>query len=138
MLSVTSRFFLSFDLIRQHSCVSVFISPSIRSLTGAAYREHSTPLFAALRIIKLEDIYVQEVSKFMYLYNHNNLPEQLSHIFTYTINIHAHNTRIIQHIRPIRGRTSLSLNSVLYKGPLIWNSITAETKEKRHVHCFIR
>ena len=79
---------------------------------------------------------MQEVSKFMYLYNHNNIPEQLSHIFTHTINIHAHNTRIMQHIRPIRSQTSL--NSILYKGPLVWNGITAETREKRHVHCFIR
>ena len=100
----------------------------IRSLTGAAYREHSTPLFAALQIIKLKDIYGQEVSKFMYLYNHNNLSEQLSHIFTYKINIHARNTRIIQHIRPIRSRTSLSLNSILlYNGLLILNRPTLYT-----------
>ena len=72
------------------------------------------------------------------MYAYGNLPEQLFHMFTYTSNVHAHNTRIMSHIRSSNFSNIIIIHSILYKGPYIWNSLTTDIKEKVNIHCFIR
>ena len=59
-----------------------------------------------------------------------SLPHYLSDIFTFTHDIHIHETRQASHIRPFTSLTVKSTNSFLCKGPLIWNRIPFSIQEK--------
>ena len=81
---------------------TLFIIPKkiVRSILKRNYREHSHPLFTCLKLVKLNDVYELEIGKFMYNYVHGSLPHYLSDIFTFTHDIHIHETRQSSHIRP--------------------------------------
>ena len=55
----------------------------IRIITGAKYDAHTKPLFKTAKLLKLDDIYRLQISKYMFCYIHNTLPKSLkllSHI----------------------------------------------------------
>jgi hypothetical protein len=97
----------------------------VRAISNVGYNANSHPLFVSLEIFKLNDIYMLEIAKFMHRYVNNNLPPALSNLFTHTSNIHAHETRQSNYIRPVTCRLNVTFNSVLSKGPKIWNSISS-------------
>ena len=107
----------------------------VRSIPKRSYWEHSHPLFTCLKLIKLNDVYELEIGKFMYNYVHRNLPHYLSDIFTFTHDIHIHETRQASHIhiRPFTSLTVKSSNSFLCKGPLIWNRIPLTIQQKNNI-----
>jgi hypothetical protein len=86
----------------------------------------------------LNDVYELEIGKFMYNYVHRNLPHYLSDIFTFTHDIHIHETRQASHIhiRPFTSLTVKSSNSFLCKGPLIWNRIPLTIQQKKQYKKF--
>ena len=69
------------------------ITKSVRFILKRNYWEHSHPLFTCLKLIKLYDVYEMEIGNFMYNYVHRSLPHYLSDIFTFTHDIHIHETR---------------------------------------------
>ena len=71
----------------------------------------------------------------MYNYVHRNLPHYLSDIFTFTHDVHIHETRQASHIhiRPFISLTVKSSNSFLCKGPLIWNRIPLTIQQKINI-----
>ena len=71
----------------------------VRSILKRNDREHSHPLFTCLKLVKLNDVYELEIGKCMYNYVHRSLPHYLSDIFTFTHDIHIHETRQSSHIR---------------------------------------
>ena len=54
---------------------------------------------------KLNDVYELEIVKCMYNYVHRSLPHYLSDIFTFTHDIHIHETRQTSQIRPFTSLT---------------------------------
>lgn len=48
--------------------------------------------------------------------------------FTFANDIHIHETRLTSHVRPLASSNASSSNSLLCKGPLIWNIIPTITK----------
>ena len=99
------------------------IQKKVRSILKRNYRELSHPLFTCLKLVKLNDVYELEIGFCWYHYVHRSLPHYLSDIFTFTHDIHIHETRQSSHIRPFTSLTVKSSNSFLCKGPLIWNRI---------------
>ena len=67
----------------------------------------------------------------MYNYVHRSLPHYLSNIFTFTHDIHIHETRQASHIRHFTSLTVKSSNSFLCKVPLIWNRIPLTIQQKK-------
>ncbi len=88
------------------------------------YNAHSNPLFAELKFLKLEYIYRIEVLQFMYQYAHETLPLAINNIYLTTSSIHDHNTRQSTQLRTCHPRTNLSANSILCKGPTLWNKLS--------------
>ena len=84
-----------------------------------------------LKFIKLNDVYDLENGKCMYNYIHMSLPYYLSDIFTFTHDIHTHETRQASHIRPFTSLTVKSSNGFLCKGPLIWNRIPLTIQQQQ-------
>lgn len=110
----------------------------IRAIMHASLNEHTHPLFVDLGILKLNDIYTLEVAKFMHKYINNNLPEALSDIFTYTRDVHTHQTRQSGFIRPAACRLTVSFHSVLYKGPSIWNTVPTTLQAIPTIERFVK
>ena len=72
-----------------------------------------SPLFVSLKLITLNDIYKFEVENVMYKYVHRSLPQYCSDIFTFTHDIHIHETRQTSHILHLTALTVTSSNSFL-------------------------
>ena len=72
----------------------------------------------------------------MYNYVHRSLPHYLSDMFTFTHDIHIHETRQTSHIRPLNSLTVNTCNSFLCKGPMIWNRIPITTQQKSNITSF--
>ena len=59
----------------------------------------------------------------MFMYIYGNLPYSLSDIFIFTYDIHIHETKQSSQIRPFANYAVRSSNTLIYKGPVIWNAI---------------
>ena len=108
----------------------------VRAMLNADYYAHTHPIFIHLNLLKVDDIYRVEILKFMYHYANGNLPISLSNIFTYTSCIHSYNTRQAKHIRPYNPRTNTSQNSLLFKGPKLWNDLPTLYQNKCTIKSF--
>ena len=73
----------------------------------------------------------------MYYYVHGSLPHSLSGIFIFTYDILIHETRQTSHIRPFISSTERSSNSLLCKGPMIWNIIPPIIQNKPNLNSFV-
>jgi hypothetical protein len=103
---------------------------------NAPYNAHSTQLFEHLKLLTLPNIYKYEIGKFMYKYVNGFLPEALQDLFIETQDIHLHFTRQNRHLRPKITRLKSSQNSLLFKGPTIWNALPTNMKEQSNVNSF--
>ena len=71
----------------------------IRIITCAKYNAHTEPLFKAMDILKVEDLFNLNAIKFYYNHFHKKLPHYFkSMIFTPLSEIHSHDTRFSSHI----------------------------------------
>lgn len=109
----------------------------VRCMAKANYREHSQPLFQELNLLNLGNIYTIEVAKFMYKYVQKELPKIFLDIYASSNLIHAHNTRQVEHFRPTINRLNTSLRSILYKGPIIWNSLPVDIRQATSLNIFV-
>ena len=123
---LTYRIILS-EATSKTDLTKLFVIPKkiVCSILKRNYWEHSHPLFMCLKLIKLNDVYELEIGIVLYNYVHRSLPHYLSDIFTFTHDIHIHETRQASHIRPF---TSLTVKS--YVGPFIWNRIPFAIQQK--------
>ena len=106
---------------------------TVRAILQTTFHEHSHPPFTHLNLIKLQDSYQIEIAKYMYSNIHSSLPVSFSNTSTFTHDIHNHDTRQLRYIHPISSSTVRSLNSILCKGPLIWNKLPYDIKNKLNI-----
>ena len=96
---------------------------AIRLIVNVSRREKSTPYFKKLNIIKLPDVYKNNVSIFMYHYLNNNLPETFSDYFIMANSIHNVNTRQKNRYRVPLYKTAIGSKFVKKTGIEIWENI---------------
>ena len=65
----------------------------MRIITFSDFNSHTNALFTDLKILKVDDIIKLNLLKFIYDFNHDLLPSDLSNIFIYNSDIHNYNTR---------------------------------------------
>lgn len=111
---------------------------ALRLITNSQYNTHTDPLFKAQNILKVKDLHDVQVNKFMYQYQNNSLPETLSNLFTNNHIIHNHATRHSNDPHIMHRRTTLAAQSIIHKGPKLWQSIEQNTKESKTIHTFSR
>ena len=97
---------------------------------------HTDPIFKQLGLLKLDEIYRIEVAKFMYEHDKHSLPESLTNLFTAVDSIHNYSTRQSGHLRKFNARTNIAVQSILNKGPLIWNQLDDNIKMKQTLQSF--
>ena len=106
-------------------------------MNKAKYNEHTTPLFLANKILKLEDLHRMQLSMFMYSFKQNLLPKTLS-IFTLNEEIHSYNTRQAANPNIISRKTRQMASSFICKGPSLWVDIPINLQEAKTINSFKR
>ena len=77
-------------------------------------------------ILKVHDIFTQEIASFMHNFRKDKLPEVFAEYFKTFADIHDINTRNnnMRYIIPLE-----CANTIKVKGPQIWNSLVNDIKE---------
>ena len=103
--------------------LSILQKKAIRCINKAHYNTHTEPLFIRNKILKLDDIYKFELSKFMFDCINGLLPIPILDYFTTNATIHTHHTiqRTIPHVTQTYG--TISQRSVTHKGPKTWSEL---------------
>ena len=103
---------------------------TIRIISFAKFDEHSTPLFAKLKIIKLHDIILLNTACFMYQYSNCNLPSAFDSFFIAINTRHNYSTRMASKSTFAfpKIRTNYGKFNIRYFGPKIWNDIEGQLK----------
>lgn len=107
---------------------------AIRILCGARHDAHAAPLFNKLKTLKLVDIYIMQISQFMYRSIHQTNFYQ--NYFQLSSNVHYHNTRQRNDFHQLSVNTSLRMKSVKIAGPKIWNTLPENIKSSQSLQIF--
>lgn len=99
----------------------------VRIITNSNYLAHTDPLFKLLNILKLEDI--TKLSAAQYMFTHSILGENL-------LPSHDHSTRHRGNLLHPAHRTNKFRHSVLYIGPVVWNTIPHHIKNVHSLSIF--
>ncbi len=109
--------------------LTVLQKKAIRVITKSKYNEHTDPLFARLKLLKLQDIYQYYLGRHMYMQVNKLLPLPLQHSYALNQDIHSYNTCKKSLIHKSQSRTALAGNSFLHCGPDCWNTLPMTIKE---------
>ena len=126
---------LYFSLIYSHLTYGIIVwgnsvhSPAIfrlqkkviRSLHKAHFRSHTHNFFVASNLLKLEDIYKNQVALFMYNYFHGKLPASFLNFFP--LHNHQYNTRGNNQLTHGCPRTTFSSKLPKHNFPKIWRNL---------------
>ena len=98
----------------------------IRILNSVSYNGHTNPLFVENKIVKFPDIITKNQLLFVHQLINNILPHDLNCLFTYTTDIHSHNTRIPNTVFfiPQISSTNFGNYSLKFKVPYVWNNFS--------------
>lgn len=100
---------------------------AIRIISGASYLAHCNPLFRSTNILKIRDLYEQEVLTYMYRVKHNFLPSCCMRYVILTTrgnyNLRLNNDFVEEFVKSV-----VRSNSVSAVGPRLWNSLPLEVR----------
>ena len=103
---------------------------AIRCINPLYYNAHTDPLFIRDKILKLDDLYTFELSKFVFDCIHGLLPTPTPEYFTTNATIHAHYTRQRHTPHVIQTFGTISERSVTHKGSTSWTEIPQTTRSR--------
>jgi len=97
----------------------------LRAMTYSSYNSRVSPLHKNLNLLKINDIHILEIGKFMHNLHWSRIPVNFDHLFNSVKQAHSHATRaatrggyIWQLASTVKGKRSLK-----HLGPNIWDSI---------------
>ena len=108
----------------------------MRIITCSKYNAHTSPIFKALEILKVEDIFKINLLKFQFKSENDSLPKYFSQMFTTTTPTHEYNTRNCNTSRPSIPRTDSAINTIRHHIPRFIENVPDMIKEKIHTHSF--
>ena len=102
---------------------------AMRCIHNSVYNAHTDPLFRTSKILKFDDLYKLEVSKFVYDAMHAILPKPLTYAYQANIMVHDHGTRQRNNPHVQRSHTLVAKNSLVHRAPVIWALLPYEIRE---------
>ena len=141
-------------MISSDAAFLTFVSLTcVRTISNVGYREHTTPLFVKLNLLKLPDLYYLILGKFMFKYMNNAfkymnnafkymnnaLPQCFSTYFMLMSSVHSHNTRNTvktKHLLVGLNRTSLYKNGLVQRCVAYWTALNNPIKKSRNLPIF--
>ena len=109
---------------------------AIRICSDAGYRDHSDPLFARFKSLKINDIHFLQIALFMFRYNTDLLPMSFNNMFRTNQNVHSYSTRRATDIHLHNPLTALAHKSIRHSGPDVWNSLPVEIRNRHSFYSF--
>ena len=118
-----------------HSRLDKLQKRIIRIITQSKYKSHCDPLFNALEILKIKDLFELNCLKFLYNFKKGLLPKYfMSFRCSPRSSIHDHDTRYASQIDTISTRTIMASNRIRCRLPDIINSTTESIFNKIETH----
>ena len=111
---------------------------AIRIINHSSFLAQTAPIFYTQNILTLYDRYKYLLGTLMFLWHRKLLPDSLLNYFTLNCNIHSYSTRNAANFHLPKVRTSLYYKSVIYQGPLTWNSIPDNIRNAASFNIFKR
>ena len=113
--------------LRKLQCLQ---NKAIRIIFNSNRLTSVTPIFHALEILKIEDLFKYGVGKLMFQFSKKTLPLCFSSLFTYTSAIHNRSTRSqsLNNLYLPNYSTRRCQRCICFPGTKIWNSISPEIK----------
>jgi len=95
------------------------------AMTYSSYKSRVSPLYKKLNLLKIDDIFILEIDKFMHRLHWGRIPVNFDQLFTSVSQAHSYATRaatrggyVWQMASTVKGKRSLK-----HLGPKIWDSI---------------
>ena len=103
---------------------------AIRIITFSKRNEHSNPLYAKLKLLKIKDLVHFHNALFMFHYYHNQLPNAYVNFFQSVSSVHQYRTRLASKASYYTAliRTNYGKFSIKFMGPTVWNQIDEKLK----------
>ena len=111
---------------------------AIRNICLLNYRGHTAYFFNELKLLKVEDIGLLQVSQFMYKANHMLLPIHFCKMFARNSATHHYNTRQTENLHIVTANSSKKLNTITHFGPRYWNNLPNHIKEAPSLSLFTK
>ena len=119
------------------SRIAILQKRAVRAMAKIHYRESTDNVFKELKILKVQEINKLEISFFMFKFYNNQLPKNLSDIFSANYHIqHSYGTRHAGDCHLPRKSATLGQFSLAFQGPKIWNSIDNKTRNIKSFNTF--
>ena len=117
--------------------VQVLQNQLLKVLTEKPYRYSTNKLHNELKLLKVEDLYKQEILTFVHNFKNNKLPSVFDSYFTSFSNIHNIDTRYrnTNFILPMVS-SNLGSTSISFEGAVLWNNLKRSSKEILSVKSF--
>ena len=105
---------------------------AIRTCTNSLWLEHTDPLFIKLNTLKIHDIHRLQLASFMFQFHYNLLPPDLLGNDFFNMGKLSHNyyTRHYHDTYIKNTNTVLAQNTAMTQGPLLWNSLSDDLKNR--------
>ena len=109
---------------------------ALRFINKDTFDEHSDPIFKDLKLLRLDQIYLSQVGKFVYLYKSGLLPEYFSIFFPLINEVHGYNTRSAKLYCIPLCRTNIRQFSIKYQGTKFFNTPSFDIRHCSSVSSF--
>ena len=113
--------------------VQIFQNRLLKVLSRKPYRYSTNKLHNDYNILKVHDIFTQEIASFMHNFRKGKLPEVFNEYFRTFADIHNKDTRnnTMRYIIPLD-----CSNTIKVKGPQIWNSLVIDIRKIDNLKTF--
>ena len=106
----------------------------VRIITSVPFREGTNPIFKALKILKISEVYELCVLTFMFRFAKRELPLSTKSMFQWIYEINSRVTRNSNKLYIPTCKTTLYYNSIKFQGVKRWNSITENFETNCCIH----
>ena len=111
---------------------------AVRIADGAKFKDHTSPIFARFRALKLIDLVNYSISVVMYRVSVNDVPPKIAHMFISNQRIHNYNTRKINDLHIQFARTNVRSHTLRLEGIKVWNEFPLSIRSITSLHTFKR
>jgi len=111
---------------------------AIRIISGSHYLAHTEPIFLSLKCFNVFELNNYNIAIFMFLCHKGFIPTSLSNKFHFNFEIHSYGTRQSSHFHVPLIKTSVSKNSIFFKGPILWNELPLHVRSSPTLNTFKR
>ena len=107
---------------------------AVRIICGSKYNAHADPLFKELKLLKIQDIFMLQCTKFYYNFTHNKLPLYFDNFFQRNADFHIHDTRNRNRVYLAGINNETTRKCIRVHIPNLINNLPANVKEKLDTH----